>query len=185
MIVEVTETLDVEMNVLFMVANGIVAVSLLALREDVADMLGNVRLCTVDVLLWYIEEFSTRLRSIVDDVLILVAKVGIIPVLFMVATEERFLPVVEGNTNVGVWDVYTEEFCSPRNVLGDVILSIDAWVWFIVDGEEKLWLLVEENRSGKVLEIFTVELPTSTDLLKVAIMLVEKIESVIVWFIVD
>ena len=75
MIVEVIETLDVEMNVLLTLASGIVTVSFPALREDVADMLDNVRLCTVDVLFWYIEELSTRLRNIVDDVLILVAKV--------------------------------------------------------------------------------------------------------------
>ena len=91
------------MNVLLIVANGIAAVLLLALREDVADMFGSVRLCTVKVLFWYIVEFSTRLRNKVD-VIILVEKVGNIPVLFMVATEERFLLVVEGNTNVGVWD---------------------------------------------------------------------------------
>ena len=65
--------------------------------------------------------------------------------LFIVATEERFLLVVEGNTNVGVWDISTEEFSSPRNILDDVIMFIDAWVWFMVGSEEKFWLLVDEN----------------------------------------
>ncbi len=60
-----------------------------------------------------------------------------------------------------------------------------ACVWFIVDSEEKLRLPVEDNMSSEVLVIFTEEFPTPRNLLEVAIMLVEKIETACVWFTVD
>ena len=56
--------------------------------------------------------------------------------------------------------------------------------WVIVDADEKLLFLVEGNRNGEVLAVFTVEFSTPTSLVKVAIMLVEKIETVCVWLIV-
>ena len=99
--------------------------------------------------------------------------------------------LVEKIESVCVWFIVdcTEKFPALTDLLEVAIVLVEKFetvcVLFIVDGEEKLWLLVEENRSGKILEIFIVELPTSTNLVEVAVMLVEKIESVCIWFIVD
>ena len=132
------------------------------------------------------------LRNLLEVVIMLVDNFDTACVWFIVSCEEKLGLFVDGKCDGGTLDTFIEEFLTLKNLLEVTFMLVEKilGVWFTVDCFEKLLLLVEDKRTGVVLGIFTLDIVTEefltpTNLLEVSIMLVDKYETVCVWFTVD
>ena len=97
--------------------------------------------------------------------------------------------LVEDKSNGVILEIFTLD-TGPEEFPTIIFVETFETVWFKVDKDDKFWALVEGKSNEEVLDvfklkIFTEEFPTLTNLLEVAIMLVDKFETFCVGFIVD